>query len=687
MAKNRFLDQPEKSRADAEELSKKQARIEIDELRDALERANHAYYSQSDPILSDSAYDKLFARLQRIEERFSDLDDPSSPTHRVGAPPVDELPSVDHTAPMLSLHSVLEEADARTQFAGIAEKLPERATRFVLEPKLDGLSLEVVYASGRFQRAVTRGDGRTGDEVSSNARTIQTLPLRLAAQPPEELSVRGEVVLRRSVFAKLNKERLERGKDAFANPRNAASGSMRQLDSRNTADVPLDFVAYDLLQASDQDLETHQERLRKLQNWGFTVSDLTNTADSFEEVSEYRDRLMERRDELDIELDGIVVKANSLQARSELGNRDRTPRWAFAWKFPAREEATRIQSIAVQVGRTGKLTPVALLDPVEIGGVTVSRVSLHNAEEVERFDLREGDKIRLERAGDVIPHVVERIPERGKKRGDEFSMPSNCPACDASIVRDGAYHKCPNGLACPAQLKGAIEHFASREALDIDRLGEKSAELLVEHGLVRELADLYQLREDHVATLPGFAEKSARRLISEIQESRKPSFDRFLYALGIPGVGLHLARVLARNFKDVESLAAATQEELEAIREVGDKNASSIRGFFADDVTRKHVESLLERGVDPRNDHHGNDVEQTLRGVTIVVTGTLADFSRDEAKDAIESRGGRATSSVSSNTDFLVVGEHPGTKLAEAEEHSVAIIDEEEFKALLENGP
>jgi DNA ligase (NAD+) len=676
-----------KKRSDVGELKKSEAQGEVDELRDSLERANRAYYAESNPIMADSEYDKLFRRLQTIEERFPDLDDSSSPTHRVGAPPVDELPSAKHTAPMLSLHSVLDESDARSQFESISKKLPDASPRFVIEPKFDGLSLEVVYETGRFQRAVTRGDGRTGDEVSNNAQTIRTLPLRLVNDPPRVLAIRGEVVLRKSSFTELNTERLEQGKEPFANPRNAASGSMRQLDSRNTAQVPLDLLAYDILQTSDEGRQTHDRRLEDLEAWGFTVSELVKAADSFDELRNYRDDLMERRDELDIELDGIVVKVNSLEARSELGERDRSPRWAFAWKFPPRKEATRIQSIAIQVGRTGKLTPVALLNPVEIGGVTVSRVSLHNAEEVERLDVREGDKIRLERAGDVIPHVVERIPERGKKRSEAFAMPANCPACEAEIIKDGAYHKCPNGLACPAQLKGAMEHYASREALDIDRLGEKTAELLVDQGLVQELADLYRLSVDQVAELPGFAPKSAGQLVDEIQGAKDPPFDRFLYALGISGIGLHLARILARHFENTTELEKATRDELEAIGEVGPENASNILAFFEDERTKDHLENLFEQGVSPVNTRAAEQAPQTLEGLTFVVTGSLETFSRAEAKDQIERHGGRATASVSGNTDYLVVGENPGSKLDEAKENSVKVINEEEFQKLLKQGP
>lgn len=688
MAENRFVEEPDAKRTPAAELSREEARDEVEELRRAIERFNRAYYVDGEPEVPDETWDRLFRRLQTIEDRFEELRNPASPTRRVGVPPVDELDDAEHTAPMLSLNAVLEPEEARSRFDALVAAAPgsgdDRAgtAAVVAEPKIDGLSLEAVYEDGVLVRAATRGDGRVGDDVTANARTIRSLPLRLGEGAPAVLAVRGEVVLRRDEFVELNTRRVERGDEPFANPRNAAAGAIRQLDSRAVADIPLDIVCYDILviEGADRQPETHTDELDLLSALGLPLSDLNRTIGSFDELEEYRHRLVDDRDELPVELDGVVVKLNDLASREELGVRDRSPRWAFAWKFPPRRERTRVREITVTVGRTGKLTPVALLDPVEIGGVTVSRVSLHNADEVERLDVRRGDLIRVERAGDVIPHVVERIGERGRERPDRFAMPNRCPVCGTRIVREGAYHRCPNGLACPAQLAGALEHYGSREALDIEHLGEKTAKALVDEELVSDLAGLYELSTEEVASLEGFAERSAGQLVDAIDASREPALDRFLYALGIPGVGRHLARVLALEFGDLESLRAADAERLRAVAEIGEETARSIAGFFSEERTREVIDRLLDVGVSPKANGHRTS---TLDGLTIVVTGSLEGYSREEAKTAIERRGGRATSSVSGETDYLVVGEDPGSKLDDARDNDVPVIDEDAFERLL----
>ncbi len=688
MAENRFVDEPDAKRTPATELSLEEAREEVEELRRAIERFNRAYYVDGDPEVPDETWDRLFRRLQTIEDRFDELRDPASPTRRVGVPPVDELEDAEHTAPMLSLNAVLEPEEARSHFDTLVAAAPgsgdDRAgsAAVVAEPKIDGLSLEVVYEEGVLVRAATRGDGRVGDDVTANARTIRSLPLRLGDGAPALVAVRGEVVLRRDEFVELNSRRVERGDEPFANPRNAAAGAIRQLDSRAVADIPLDIVCYDILvlEGADRQPQTHTDELDLLSGLGLPLSDLNRAVGSFDELEEYRRRLIDDRDELPVELDGVVVKLNDLASREELGVRDRSPRWAFAWKFPPRRERTRVREITVTVGRTGKLTPIALLDPVEIGGATVSRVSLHNADEVERLDVRRGDLIRVERAGDVIPHVVERIGERGREHADPFAMPDRCPVCGTRIVREGAYHRCPNGLACPAQLAGALEHYGSREALDIEHLGEKTAKALVDEELVSDLAGLYELSTEEVASLEGFAERSARQLVDAIDASREPALDRFLYALGLPGVGRHLARVLALEFGDLESLRSADADRLRAVAEVGEETARSIAGFFSDERTREVIDRLLDVGVSPKANGHR---ASTLDGLKIVVTGSLERYSRDEAKAEIERRGGRATSSVSGETDYLVVGENPGSKLDDARDNDVPVIDEDAFERLL----
>ncbi len=681
MADNPFLDAPDANRTPPQKLSHDEAAAEVEPLREAIERYSRAYYIRGESLVSDETWDRLFARLQTIEDRFEDLRDDASPTQRVGAPPVDRLSSVEHVAPMLSLHAVVEPDEAKSIFSTIVKARSGPGAPVVAEPKIDGLSMEVVYEDGAIARAVTRGDGRSGDDVTRNAKTIRSLPLRLFGSPPGRLSVRGEVVLQRDEFIRLNQRRVERGDDPFANPRNAAAGAIRQLDSRAVAGVPLDFMAYDVLASSETHHRTHTDELDYLEELGFLTSEHNQEIGDFDELAAYHGKLLDGRDDLPIELDGIVAKLNDLEARESLGVRDRSPRWAFAWKFPPRKEQTRVREIAVNVGRTGKLTPVGLLDPVQIGGVTVSRVSLHNADEVERLDVRLGDLVRIERAGDVIPHVVERISERGRERGEPFQMPDECPACGTGIIRDGAYHRCPNELECPAQLARAIEHYGSREALDIDHLGEKTARLLVSSGLVSSLADLYTLDADDIASLEGFARRSAEQLVEAIDASQRPTLDRFLYGLGIPGVGRHLARVLAMAFGELAAIRRADSERLSGVAEIGNQTAVSIENFFSDERTAANIDRLIDQGVKPQSIGGRDD---SLEGVTIVVTGSLDDFSREEAKAEIERLGGRATSSVSGQTDYLVVGHNPGSKVDEAREHGVRTIDENEFKSLLD---
>lgn len=689
---NRFLDDPDAVRSDPDELTHEQAGKEIDELREAIERWNRAYYVEGLSPVSDETWDRHFRRLERIERRFPDLDDESSPTRRVGVDPVDQLENVEHVAAMLSLEAVLEDDAARAETERLLQAARERtgdarsgsersdsgAAALVAEPKLDGLSLEVVYEGGVLVRAATRGDGRIGDDVTANARTVRSLPLRLAADAPDFVAVRGELLLRRDEFAAVNEARVERGDEPFANPRNAAAGTIRQFASRSVATVPLDFVAYDLL--AGPRTATHKEELRLIASLGIPVPDHVKTVDDFESLVGFRKRLLDERDTLQVELDGVVVKANAVSLREEHGTRDRNPRWAFAWKFPPRRERTRVRRIAVSVGRTGKITPIGLLDPVSIGGVTVSRVSLHNQDEMHRLDVRRGDLIRVERAGDVIPHVVERIPERGRERSEPFRMPEVCPVCGTGIVRDGAYHRCPNGLACPAQLVGAIVHYGAREALDIDHLGERTAEQLVESGLVRRLDDLYRLEAGDVASLDGFAEKRSKALVEAIAASREPALDRFLYALGIPGIGRRLARVLAGELGTIGSVMDADEERLARIHEIGREGAASVVHFFGREATRSQVEALLDVGVTPQV---AEQPARTLEGLRFVITGTLSGYTRAEARDEVERRGGRVTSSVSDETDYLVVGDNPGSKLDEAEARGVQTLDVEGFERLL----
>jgi DNA ligase (NAD+) len=567
----------------------------------------------------------------------------------------------------------------------VCEKVGRSENMYVLEPKFDGLSVEVVYRYGELDFGTTRGDGRTGEDITRNLRTVGALPLRLREKggPPSFLAVRGEVIMPRDGFQELNRSRVERGEDAFANPRNAAAGIVRQLDPSKVADKPLTIFFYEVLQQEGADLMGHWDTLKRFEEWGLKTSDYNRRGSILDDLEGFHSRMSESREDLEFEIDGVVIKLDDYRSREEMGTRQRSPRWAVAWKFEPKKELTRLRDIAVQVGRTGKLTPVALLDPVDVGGVTVSRATLHNAGEVQRKDVRPGDRVRVQRAGDVIPQVIERIEEPGRKRAEPFEMPGKCPVCGSEVYREGAYHFCPGGLSCRAQLKGSLVHYASREAMDIDHLGEKTAKDLVEREMVKDIADLYGLESEQLEELEGFARRSARQLHEAIQSARSPRLDRFLYALGIRHVGRHVAGVLAGELGDLGSVREASADRLREIDEIGPEIADSIAGFFGDRRNTEVLDRLLEAGVEPQPLEGGSG--GPLEGVTVVFTGGLEGYTRSEAHRRVEELGGRATDSVSSATDYLVVGDDPGSKLDEArEEESVEILDEEGFEDLLE---
>ncbi len=667
----------------AKDLKDEEAKKEIDLLREAIEHHNYLYYIEDNPRISDYTYDRLFNRLQELEEAFPQFRSSTSPTCKVGAPPVDELKKVEHTAPMLSLNSALDEGEVRDFITFVKRNTGMKDILYVVEPKLDGLSVEVVYEGGFFKYGSTRGDGITGEDITENLKTIKPLSLRLRdnAGLPGFLALRGEVLMSREGFQRLNRQRIERNEEPFANPRNAAAGTVRQLDSRKVADKPLDIFFYDVLRSDREISRSHWEILQKFPRWGLKTNPLNKRCSSFEEIRNYRLELIEKRDELPYELDGIVIKVDDLMLREQLGTRQRNPRWAFAWKFPPKKEITRVRDIVVQVGRTGILTPVALLDPVEVGGVTVSRATLHNEDEVKRKDIRGGDRVRVIRAGDVIPEILERVDEEGEKRGKTFSMPGSCPACNTKVVKEGAYTLCPAGLTCPAQRVGRIIHFASRNAMNIETLGEKNARQLVERGMVKDPADLYFLSEKDFLSLNGFAEKSARNLYQSILKTKNPALDRFLYALGIRHVGEHVARVLARKYGSLEAIQNASFEDLLATPEIGPEIAESVFNFFREKTNREILARLKEAGIEIQRVEKIK--EQPLEGKTFVFTGELEKYTREEAQQIVESLGGRATSSVSGNTDYLVAGRNPGSKMQKAREKGVTILNEEDFERLI----
>ena len=681
-------------------MDRAKAEARIARLRSEIRRHDYLYYVKDRPEVSDEAYDKLYHELVDLEERFPDLVTADSPTQRVAGQPLASLPTVEHAAPMLSLDSdqsvdTLRRFDERLR-KGLGPDFP---VAYVLEPKLDGASVELVYQGGVLTQASTRGDGRRGEGITANVRTIQSVPLvlRPAAESgravPPFLAVRGEVIMHAEEFDQLNERLIAEGREPFANPRNAAAGALRQLDPQMTAARPLDLYAYDILSiettADGAEVTTQWEVLQALRDWGLRVNGLVRRAKTLDDVLAYHGELEARRDDLGYEIDGIVIKLDDLAARETLGWTSRHPRWAFAFKFPPRKEITRILSILPSVGRTGVVTPVAIMLPVEIGGVTVSRATLHNREEVARKDVREGDRVRVQRAGDVIPQMVERIEEPERERAPEWRMPAACPSCGTPLVERGPFTVCPNSFECPAQLAGRIVHFASRNALDIEGLGDETAKLFVAEGLVRQLPDLFALEAERLVTLEGFAEKSAGNLVAALEKASKVELPRLLYGLGIPEVGVAVARDLARHFGSFARLRAADEAALQEVAGVGPRMAEQITAFFREPKHAAVLDALLAKlevgetaPASPASDSPAASV-LPLAGKKIVFTGALARLSRREAQELAERLGARATSSVSKATAWVVVGEDAGSKAEDAAKLGVATLDEEGFLALL----
>ncbi|MDH5588577.1 MAG: NAD-dependent DNA ligase LigA [Gemmatimonadota bacterium] len=671
-------------RNDAGSPSLEEAREEAESLRALIRRHDHLYHVLARPEISDDAYDRLFRRLKEVEAAHPALVTSDSPTQRVGAEPQDRFRTVAHRAPMLSLDSTQDADEVRRFHDRVVKALGEEApVGWVLEPKLDGASIELVYEDGVLTRAVTRGNGREGEDVTRNIRTIASVPLRLREEEraaPPLLAVRGEVMMFISDFEAFNARLAELGDEPYASPRNSAAGSIRQLDPRVTASRKLDVLAYDILALEGDSFTSDRAGVEALGQWGFRVPDRIEGTDSVEGILAYHAAYDADRDHLDYEIDGVVIKLDDLGARERLGMTSRHPRWALAFKFEPRKEVTRIERIGIQVGRTGVLTPVAFLLPVVVGGVTISRATLHNREELVRKDIREGDMVRIQRAGDVIPQVVE-VVEHPDQRSEPFSMPVTCPACGSEVHVDGPRTICPNRFGCPAQLKGRLVHFASRHALDIEGLGDETSGLLVDRGLVHTLGELFDLTVADLVDLDGFADKSATNLVEAIAARRHPDLHRFLHALGIPEVGVTVARDLANHFGDFDRVRAATRDELEEVDGIGPRMSEAITGFFADARNAAAVDGLLSRGVAPRV----TDPVRTPSGAAgkMVITGTLS-FPRAVAQAAWESVGGKVVGSVSGSTDYVVAGDSPGSKLTKAQELGVPVLDEEAFVKLVE---
>ena len=659
-------------------------------LRNEIRRHDVLYYVKGQPEISDSAYDKLFRELTALESSFPELVVPDSPTQRVGAAPLSHLPKVTHEQHMLSLDSLLHKEDILAFDIRMKRELEVETLQYTAEPKFDGLSVEIIYEQGAFRQGSTRGDGSVGEDVTMNLRTIRALPLQLQRLPnlPDRLVVRGEVYMTLEDFQALNRRMTERGGDAFANPRNAAAGSLRQLDSHITAERPLTLVCYEIMTQSGEAIPTHWDELHCLASLGLPIPQQRHLCESIEDVVQVHRRIEESRERLPYEIDGVVVKVNRRDWQLRLGVKSRSPRWAIAYKFPPRKEITQVQEIVISVGRTGTLTPLALLRPVEVGGVTISRATLHNADEVARKDIRPGDTVKVERAGDVIPAVAERVPMKGEIRQAPFRMPDHCPVCHSTVGKEGAYFYCTGKTVCPAQLKGAIEHFVSKSALNIEGLGKKTVAQLVERGLVKELSDVLTLSKEQLLSLEGFADRSATLLLENIDSRRMISLERLLLGLGIRQVGQHIARVLARHFGTLESIMAANRQTLEQIHEVGPEISMSIVSYFSESRNRDALQKLLNTGLVIEEQAASSQPVsarlKNLEGKIFVFTGGLDSLSREEAKQRIEALGARATSSVSTRTDYVVAGTDPGSKAEKAKKLGVPILSEAEFVALIE---
>ena len=681
---------------DKKDTKEKDSKAEMARLREEINYHNYRYYVLDSPAITDAEYDRLMRRLEELEKRHPELITPDSPTQRVGAKPIEEFGTIAHRLPMLSLKNAFAKEEAVEFDERIKRFLKlgkETVIEYSAEPKMDGLAVELIYEDGVFTKGSTRGDGYTGEDVTQNLRTVRSIPLRLAVKAegkgvkalkiPRYLEARGEVFLPLENFRKLNREREKKGEAVFANPRNAAAGSLRQLDPRITASRPLDIFCYGLGGlgvVEGASFKTHFESLQFIKALGLKVNPFVRVVNGIAGVLSYHDEMERRREGLDYELDGVVVKVNGLALQERLGVLTRSPRWALAYKFSPKQESTRVKDITVGVGRTGALTPVAVLEPIEVGGVTIERATLHNEDEVLRKDVRVGDEVVVERAGDVIPEVAYVIKEKRPHGTKPFRMPDKCPECGSNVEKDGAIHYCTGGLSCPAQLKESIAHFASKRAMDIDGLGWMRVEQFVEAGLLKDVADIYLLKKDDILNLERWADKSADNLIEAIEKSKKTTLERLIFALGIHGAGEHMARLLAGKFGSIEAIMEVTEDDLLNIREIGPETARSIADFFKERHNRAVIEKLKKAGVETRKT--ARKVKGKLDGLVFLFTGTLKSFTRDEAKEIVEKEGGAAAVGISRKVNYAVAGEEAGSKLDKARKMGIKIISEEEFRKM-----
>ena len=669
-------------------MSEPSARAEA--LRKELAEHNHRYYVLDDPLIDDDAYDALLDELRAIEAEHPELRTPDSPTQRVGAPPLERFQQVEHAEPMLSLANARNEEELRgweTRIRNHLKRLDISAAEFsyTTEPKIDGLAISLTYEDGVLVRGATRGDGRIGEDVTQNLRTIGAIPLGID-DAPARVEVRGEVYLPIADFKAFNERRAEAGEPAFANPRNAAAGSIRQLDPKVAAARPLSIWTYGIGAAGGLDLASHSEEVEWLAERGFKVNPDTDHHPGVDSVVRRCRWWEERREELDYEIDGVVVKVDERALWRELGVVGREPRWAIAWKFAPTTATTKLHRVVWNVGRTGHLVPFAMLEPVHVGGVTVSTATLHNEEDLARKDAREGDDVVVMRAGDVIPQVVAPLVQRRPKGTRKAKPPKECPACGTPTVKpeDSVFTVCPNRAGCPGQSFQQVKHFVSKGAMDIDGFGEKQASRFLQEGLIADVADIYDLGEEQLVALDRFAETSAQNLLEAIDESRNRPFKRVLYALGLPGVGAVTAEALADHFGSIDALREADPEAIEEVEGVGPIMAVQISESITDDATWALVEKLREKGLRLEADPSERRQEDgPLKGKTVVLTGTLPELTREEAAAMVKSAGGKVTSSVSKKTDYVVAGDNPGSKLAKAEKHETEILDEASLRELV----
>jgi DNA ligase (NAD+) len=651
---------------------------EIGELREQLRHHSYLYHVLDEPAISDAEYDRLYDRLAELEQQYPEAVTPDSPTQKVGAEPSKAFGQVRHHVPMMSLQKVTTAEEFLEFHQRVLRGLKGPEPTYTIEPKLDGLAVELTYEDGLLTVGSTRGNGTVGEDVTANLRTVRSIPLKLMGKSiPALIDVRGEVVLRRGDFERLNKQRLDAGEEPMANPRNAAAGSLRQLDPKITASRPLVFYAYGMGRCEGASPETQSETLDLIKGLGFRIHKQVRQCKSTDDVIAGHEALGEVRDGLDEETDGSVIKVNEYALQETLGAVSHHPRWAVAWKFPAQEATTLVDDIIVQVGRTGIISPVAVLKPVRVGGVIVQRASLHNEDELNKKDVRVGDRVIVRRAGDVIPEVVKVVPGGKEPRSKPFRFPKTCPECGAETLReeDSAFHRCTN-LACPAQVKERLAHFVSKGGVDVDGMGGKYIEQLVSKGIISDVADIYYLDEEKLHEMDRMGDKLAENLLASIDKARRPDLPHLIAALGINGVGEHIARVLSRAFGSMDAIAEASAEQLEDVREIGPIVAKSIHQFFSLDETKTLLKKLRDGGVVFPTVTKGTETPQPFEGKTFVLTGTLESMTRDEAKARIEALGGRVAGSVSKNTDCVVAGEKAGSKLEKARKLGVEVWDE-----------